>query len=83
MDVEVHYSLPRCLADIYPYIVTIGSVFGIELGTRLIQHFQERIAFGVGGIEEVGKMASWNYQAMARAHGIVICPHVGQIVFEK
>src|SRR5437870_4103877 len=57
VNMHVHSRLPCCLPDIYPDVVTVGRMFGLDVLLRLAKKLNDRELLRMGHFEEVGHMA--------------------------
>jgi hypothetical protein len=80
---HMHSRLACCLPDIYPDVVSVGRVLGIDTLPGIAQKLNNRGLFLGRHFEEVGHMAFRNHEDMTTTQRMIVRAHVGQLVLEQ
>ena len=83
MNMHVHSRLPRRLADIYPDVVSVGRVLGVNQFLRPAKKVDNRELLLGRHFEEVGHMTLRNYEDVARTQGVAVQAHIRQFILRQ
>jgi hypothetical protein len=80
VNMHVHSRLARRLTDIYPDVVSIGRVFGVDVSLCLAKKLDNRELFLGRHFEEVGYVALRNDEDMTTAERMAVRAHIRQVI---
>jgi hypothetical protein len=67
MEMRMSDRLSSGVANVYPYVVAVGSVRHLDVSPHICDQAPHRCLFFLRQSEEIGFMPARDYQAVARA----------------